>query len=144
SLLAIPLPWSLPGCDVDRIDHIDGTLTLIAHSNRSDGACPQCGSVSTHVHSYYFRAPADLPLSDRSVRLGLRVRRFRCLNADCSRRTFAETLPDLLGVRARRTHRLEQAQRAAGLALGGQAGARLLGVLRMPTSPDTVLRLLRR
>ena len=44
---------------------------------------------------------------------------------------------------ARRTCRLGEQQRHVGLALGGQAGARLAEKLAMPTSPDTLLRLVR-
>ena len=45
--------------------------------------------------------------------------------------------------RARRTRRLARAQARVGVALGGEAGARLLPHLGMTTSPDTVLRLVR-
>jgi hypothetical protein len=53
-------------------------------------------------------------------------------------------LPELLSPRARRTQRLASAQAQVGLALGGEGGAaRLLQRLAMPTSADTVLRLVR-
>ena len=42
---------------------------------------------------------------------------------------------------ARRTERLAEAQRAIGLALGGEAGARYSKQLHMAISPDTLLRL---
>lgn len=45
---------------------------------------------------------------------------------------------------ARRTDRLAAAQVRTGLAVGAEPGARLLGALRMATSPDTVLRLTHR
>jgi hypothetical protein len=44
---------------------------------------------------------------------------------------------------ARRTHRLTTVLRAIGIALGGQAGARLAARLRLPASPATLLRLVR-
>ena len=116
----------------------------MAHTLRLEACCPQCDQVSTRVHSYYRRLPHDLPVSEQPVRLLLEVKRFRCLNPLCPRRTFAESLPDLLAPRAQRTNRLQRAQRAVGFALGGQAGARLLHDLHMVTSPDTLLRLIRR
>ena len=61
-----------------------------------------------------------------------------------SSKTFAERLPELVAPHARRTVRFAEAQGRAGIALGGEAGARLLGHLAMPTSADTVLRLIRR
>jgi transposase len=79
----------------------------------------------------------------RAVRLCLRVRRFYCHSSACQRRTFVEPLRKLLPPRARRTRRLARAQARIGLALGGEAGARLLPHLAMTASPDTVLRLVR-
>ena len=79
----------------------------------------------------------------RTVRIGLRVRRFYCRNAACTRLTFAEHLPGLVAPYARRTHRLAAAQGRVGAALGGEAATRLLPHLAMPASADTVLRLVR-
>ncbi len=93
------------------------------------------------MHSRYRRTPADLPSLGRKVRVGLRVRRFYCRNTICSRKTFAEHLPGLVAPYARRTCRLAAAQTRVGVALGGNAGSRLVHHLAMPTSPDTVLRL---
>ena len=74
----------------------------------------------------------------------MRVRRFYCRVPTCRRRTFAERVPGLLDVRARRTRRLATAQRALAVETSAEAGARLARRLAMPTSPDTLLRLLRR
>jgi transposase len=78
------------------------------------------------------------------VTLRVRARRFRCVNPACPRATFAERLPDTAPPTARRTGRLGELQRHLGLALGGEAGARLAARLAVPTSPDTLLRLARR
>jgi len=96
------------------------------------------------VHSRYYRRPADLPSLGRAVRVSLRVRRFYCRNAACSRRTFAEPVSQLVAPFARRTRRLAEAQGRTSAALGGEAGVRLLSRLSMPASADTVLRLLKR
>jgi len=74
----------------------------------------------------------------------VRIRRFYCRNAKCSRRTFAERLPELVATHARRTCRLAAAQARVGVAVGGNAGSRLLRHLAMPASADTVLRLIHR
>lgn len=68
------------------------------------------------------------------------ARRFRCLNVDCVRKTFAERLDDTL-VCARRTKRLGNLQRHLGLALGGEAGTRLAERVAVPISADTLLRM---
>jgi transposase len=135
----------MPGCRVDHVTRAGSeTIRVVAHGHRSSGRCPDCGRVSAAVHSTYRRHPADLPSFGREVRLTLRVRRFYCRDAACPRRTFAERLPGLIAPHARRTRRLGAAQGRVGVALGGEAGARLLPHLGMPASPDTVLRLVRR
>jgi len=83
-------------------------------------------------------------LSGQRVQLRLQVRRFFCDNPSCQRKTFTERLPDFAPQSARRTKRLADIQTVIGLAVGGEAGARLVRHLEMPTSPDTLLRLTRR
>ena len=137
-------PFALPGFDIDRVEQVEGHLTIFARAIGPEAACPACNQRSTRVHSYYMRSPGDLPISDQSVRLCLRVRRFRCMSPRCPQRIFAERLPDVLPSHAQRTERLTETFRVVGFALGGEAGARVLSLLRMPTSGDTLLRTLRR
>ena len=135
----------LPGCRVEAITP-DGPdlLHVAAHGTRPGGRCPECGRASRAVHSRYRRHPADLPSLGCRVSISLHARRFSCRNRAFARRAFAEPLPELAVSRARRTSRLAAAQGRAGVALGGEAGARLLRHRAMPTSADTVLRLIRR
>ena len=78
------------------------------------------------------------------VLLHLRVRRFRCSNRRCPRRTFAEQVPEVVARYARRTQGLRIALEHVGLALGGRPGQRLSGRLRLPASRATLLQLVRR
>ncbi len=138
------VPFGLPGCRLDGVSAVESDLLVLARSKVRSAVCPECGRRSRRVHGLYTRSPADLPVSDRAVGLRLRVRRFRCMNSACSRRTFAESFPDLVARYARRTDRLAASQVRTGLAVGAEPGARLLSALRMGTSPDTVLRLVHR
>ncbi|MGW9046821.1 ISL3 family transposase [Streptomyces lydicus] len=104
-------------------------------------ACPGCGAWSTRVHSSYLRFPADAPSAGRRVVLRLRVRRFRCRDTVCARRTFVEQIPGLTRRYGQRTERLRSALTSVGLALAGRAGARLAAALGMSVSRSTVLRL---
>lgn len=139
----IELPFSLPGFEVDQASERDDRIEIIAHSVTAEALCPSCGQRSRRVHSYYQRSPTDLPISDRGVRLYLTVKRFRCQTSGCSRTTFVERLPDLVAPYAQRTERLTTALNAIAFALGGQAGSRLATRLNMPTSGDTLLRVIR-
>jgi transposase len=134
---------SLPGCEMTAVSQSGGVLTITAHATAPVARCPRCGISSRRIHSYYTRRPRDLPLWEYAVRLVLHVRRFRCLNASCTTQTFAERLPQLVRPGVQRTVRLTTALQQLGLALGGEAGARLGAKLHVPTSPDTLLRLVR-
>jgi transposase len=106
-------------------------------------ACPRCAVLSSSVHSRYQRHLTDLPWGTCTVRIQLRARKFMCRNPRCERRIFTERLPELVAAYARKTRRLMTVLRAIGVALGGNAGARLAACLRLPTSPATLLRLMR-
>jgi hypothetical protein len=77
------------------------------------------------------------------MRLELHVRRFFCDAPDCPQVIFAERLPGVLAPYSRPTDRLDAWLTAVGLALGGEAGARLLVALGLTASPDTLLACIR-
>jgi transposase len=106
--------------------------------------CPRCAVPSSSVHSRYQRRLTDLPWGTRPVRIQLTVRKLLCRDVTCTRRLFTERVPELVAAYARKTNRLITLLQAIGVALGGQAGARLIQLLGLPASRDTLLRLVRR
>jgi transposase len=118
-------------------------LTLVLKSNQTNAACPECAQPSTHVHGHYMRRLADLPCQKRPVRVCLEVRRFACRTKGCPRTTFAERFPLLTRAYARRTLRQAETLTEIAFAKGGKAGAQLAKRLGMPTSRDSLLRLIR-
>lgn len=143
-------PWTcLPdmgfvGLCVDQRCVSPTKIVLKGHAVAPTARCPVCAHASGRVHSRYRRALADLPSYGVVTQLRLTARRFFCDNPGCVRRVFAEPLTGLAAAYARRTDRLLQSQRWIGLALGGRAGARLANRLGMPTSADSILRIVRR
>ncbi len=135
--------WQFPECAIDGVEQRHDELVIAAHMSSSEAMCPTCGRLSTQVHSHHQRSPQDLPIGEWRVRLHLDVRRFRCLNRTCPRRTFAERMPAFLPTHAQRTQRLTMTLHQVALALGGEAGVRLSSPLHMPTSPATLLRIMR-
>ena len=126
-----------------RIEQITKTGTqidIIAHLQKRQDCCPNCQTVSSAVHGRYWRHPQDLPWLGLTVRLHLEVQRFACGNKGCPRKTFAAGLTELLPARARRTARLKEQHLATAYLLGGEAGRRLLQLLGMPISGDTLIR----
>ncbi len=137
----LPFPVCLPNCQIIDCQPYQEGYVIVAHSTDQQASCPSCQQVSSRLHGFYYRKPTDLPISDKPVRLRIRLRRFRCLNPGCPKRTFGQPCPDWLPAFARRTNRLALAQR---IMAGGQAGSRLLTHLYMPTSHDTLIRLIRK
>ncbi len=128
---------------LQRVALADDTVELALQVDRAAACCPRCAQPSIRVHSHYTRTLGDLPWQGQAVRLRVHVRRFFCATPDCPRTIFAERLPDVAEPHARTTIPLHDAHRNVGLALGGEAGARLARQLHMPTSPDTLLRRVR-
>jgi transposase len=128
---------------IDQIDHASPRLTLRVRSTRASAPCPECGTQSRRIQGHYWRCLGDLPCFGHPVFLLVRVRRFRCTNDDCPRRTFGEALPDVARPYARHTDRLRSIHHAVALALGGNPGARLASRTGMPVGATTLLRRLR-
>jgi transposase len=127
---------------VDSVLETSNGVTIRAHTVSEVAVCPDCGIASSAVHSYYQRSPRDLPIVDKYAELQLKVRRFRCREQKCKRKTFAERL-ELVASYQQRTERLRDSLRAIGFSLGGEAGAALLPAIHMQSSADTLLRLVK-
>jgi transposase len=97
-----------------------------------------------HGHGWYQRHAQDLPCIGDNTRLQLRVRRFRCANPACPQKTFVEQFPDWLPRYARRTDRLTGLVRDVGFEVSAESARRILGHVRVVTSGDTVLRIVKR
>lgn len=144
-ILSRSFPYLPTTYEIERVVSTPIHISVEASSRREQAHCPHCGEASRQVHSYYQRRLWQQPTAGCPVQVELLVHRFRCRNARCGHRTFAEPLQDLAQPSARRTMAQEQAIQAIGLALGGRAGARLarrLGVAG--ASPSTLLRHIRR
>ncbi len=135
--------FTLAGFKIDSIREEQGCLRVQAESTTRTTRCPSCNHVSQRVHSYYHRTLKDLPVANYTVQLYLTVPRFRCMNPECTRKTFVESLPGLALKHAQRTQRFTYSATALGLALGGEAGERAAGKLHLSLSADTLLRLIR-
>jgi transposase len=134
---------STRGLRLTEVTVEQASVRLQLTATAATACCPCCTAPSSAVHSRYQRHLTDLPWGTRSVRIHLMVRKFICRNPSCARRIFTERLPDLVATYARKTYRLTTVLRAIGLALGGQAGARLAARLRLAVSAATLLRLVR-
>src|SRR5215510_9043925 len=136
----LPPTWAVR---LTKVTMEQASVQLQLTATAPTAACPRCTVSSSSIHRRYQRHLTDLPWGTRAVHLQLTVRKFFCRNPTCARRMFTERLPNLVAASRRHTQRLVTALGAIGLALGGNAGARLAARLRLPTSPATLLRLVR-
>lgn len=127
---------------VTSVDPGDDRSCIGIRGTTYGAACPGYGSRPPRLHGTYLRFPGDPPFSGRPVVLSSRVRRFACGASGCPRRTFVEQIPGLTRRLGRWTERLRSELASLGLALAGRAGERLAGLIGVPVSRSTVLRIL--
>ena len=132
------------GKRVHHFETSDGGLVVDVASTVRSARCPKCLRRSSRQHGQYRRRISAEPCMGLPVSLGVEMRRFKCLNRQCSQATFAEQIDVLALPKQRRTIGLDEAWRSIAQALGGSAASRLSATLGMPTSRDTLLRGLRR
>src|SRR6266851_2822533 len=131
------------GLVVEQVQVCDEMMHLTVRCEAAGANCPRCGTWSEAFHSGYERNLADLPIAGRRAVVNLRVRRFRCYQPECPRKTFVEQAPVVAERYAHRTRRLRSLLEDIGLALGGRPGIRHCKRLAMPTSRSTLLRMVR-
>ena len=128
---------------VDGIGVENETISIWLSSTNVRSVCPHCQTISERVHSSYNRHPADLPLAGYTVRLDMTVHRFFCDNGYCEAKTFTERIPAFIQHYARRTNRLADRQQCVTIEAGGASGERMLNILDMPASSNTLIRIVR-
>ncbi len=137
-----------PGAESERwcivlvVVERDGSLVLVVEPTRVAVPCPRCGGLSRRQHSRYDRHPLDLPWRGKTVRMRVHSRRWFCDAPTCPRKIFAERFDGALARYARRTNGTTELLTTFALQAGGEGGARLARKIGVPTSPDTLLRIL--
>jgi hypothetical protein len=125
----------------DQIEITSQLLILSLVVETAEAACPLCQQAFHRVYSHYTRTLADLPCGGKALRLLVQVRRFFCGNEVCPQKIFAERLPELTSVYARRTLRATETLAELGFALGGKAASALSQHLGLESSRMTLLRI---
>jgi transposase len=87
----------LEGVSVERVEQTgDGTrIVHVVTADRSASACPECGVFSTSVKQNTITKPRDLPYGEQPLVLRWHKRRWRCVERECPRGSFTETLPQV-------------------------------------------------
>ena len=130
----------LAGLHICTLALEDDVLSVTLQPKNRSTLCPLCKTRTHRVHSHYQRTLLDLPVCGMGLRLHLQMRRFRCNRKSCAGKIFCERLPLLAQRYARTTTQQAQLLQILGMALGGNAGARISAKMHMPISASTLLR----
>lgn len=83
----------------------DSEIILYISSTQEQLCCPYCGTITRRGHSYHTREIQDLPIYDRKTILIVTTHKMKCMNPDCTHKTFAERHP-FVNPNAQKTNRL--------------------------------------
>ena len=137
------LPAELPLTDC-TISLVRESLVIEASSCQSGSICPACGYASIRRHSKYIRTLVDLPTSGYDVKVLILSGKYFCDNAECSRKIFTERFKQEISPYYRRFNRCKELLRNFALELGGNKGAAISRLAKLPVSPSTILRIIKR
>lgn len=115
---------------ITNFDTTDAVLSVEAASSARRAQCPRCSAHSSRRHGQYRRKLGAQPCMGRSVSLSVQVRRFKCVNPQCSQATFVEQIDVLALPMQRRTVGLNDACRSMAQALPGDGGVRSASSIR--------------
>lgn len=126
----------LEACSID-----DGVISATVRSGRRTRRCPHCGRRSGSVHSVYRRTLTGLPVSARGMTITFTARRFRCMNAACRHKTFAEQVENLTERYSRITVGVRHLMERGLPEMSAVKYSRLSGLYGIRRSPSTCLRM---
>lgn len=127
---------------VVSVDRQRECIIIYVESIQAQCLCPNCCLPASSVHSYYTRRFSDLPAFGSPCMLFLKARKFRCRTDECPVKIFTERFREHFCPYRRKTDRLEKSQYNLAIQNGGRPGERLCNLLSIPTSDNTLLRLI--
>jgi transposase len=81
---------------ITKLDTTGTALSVEAARSTRRALCPRCSVPSSRRHGLYRCKLGAQPCMGHSVSLNVQVRRFKCVNPQCSQATFVEQI-DVLG-----------------------------------------------
>ena len=76
-----------------KISETENEIQLYLKSKKSEEKCPDCKTTSNKFKKKYTRKIKYDTYGGKEVILNVEVHSFKCLNEECSRKTFNEELP---------------------------------------------------
>lgn len=123
-------------------DHVEDNdcLHIYIKSKKHSCICPECGKLSTKLHATYRRKLQDTPIHYKQTYLHANVYKYDCENTDCNCKVFMEEL--LFAKESQvRTDALNTLVLAMSMFLSNEGASKILGLLGVQISNDTIQRL---
>jgi transposase len=127
----------IPGIKFTNLEIIDKKATFKAQATYKKARCPICGKSSHSVHSSYVRNLKDLPISEYSVSIQLKVRKFFCTNKHCKRKIFSEQPSSDIMKYSRMTSRSKDRVLNILKETSARKGSLISKAILTPVSPQT-------
>lgn len=123
-------------------DHIEeeDALHIFIKSKPHKCRCPKCGMESGQLHATYERTFQDTPIHCKQTFLHSNVYKYDCLNPECDCKVFMEDLPFAKASQVR-TNALNALVLGVAMFLSNEGASRVLGLLGVKISNDTIQRL---
>lgn len=123
-------------------DHVEteDSLHIYIKSKVHGCVCPVCGKMSTKLHATYKRKLQDTPIHCKRTYLHVNVYKFDCENPDCDCNVFMEPLPFAKASQVR-TDALNMLVLAVSMFLSNEGASKVLALLGIQISNDTIQRL---
>lgn len=123
-------------------DHVEDNdcLHIYIKSKKHGCICPECGKLSTKLHATYKRKIQDTPIHCKQTYLHANVYKYDCENPDCSCKVFMEELSFAKESQVR-TDALNTLVLATSMFLSNEGASKVLALLGIQISNDTIQRL---
>ena len=102
---AASILFNLEGHVVLSAERTGAGRTVLVEPIEREGACPDCGVMSSRIQARPVHRVRDVPCGGSPVEVRVRKRRLACLEPQCPRRSFVQTT-DEIPLRSRLTSRL--------------------------------------
>ncbi|MEJ7740308.1 MAG: ISL3 family transposase [Chitinophagaceae bacterium] len=137
----MPIGLQVTACTVTLVGE---SLIIEASSCQLESICPTCDFASERRHSKYIRILRDLPTSGYDVKVSILSRKYFCDNLRCTRKIFVERFTQEIYPHHRRFDRCRKLLSNLALELGGNKGAAISRIARLPVSFSTLLRIIKK
>jgi transposase len=117
-------------------------IAIKLKSQKRSHNCPKCEQEMKGYAAVYKRTVQDLPIFMKQVVLTISAYEYRCLNNNCTVKSFVEDYAGFIGKSDRMTYRLENFIRLLALETSCEGAAMVCQQMGIKVSGDTVIRLL--